>query len=132
MSTIDTRATFGVSFHPKMSTRKVTKLWFNDVTQEVRDKYPELNEAMELCRSHDLALDTSQITKELELEAQKLLDEALAIASSIVNGILAYPTQVLKAVQAIADLKININTTTSCKTKLHQKIDDILPEYIED
>ena len=131
MSTIDTKAVFGVSFHPRMSSRKVTKLWFNEVTQEVRDLYPELNEAMLACQGKNLALDTSQITKELELEAKRIQDEAVAAAAALAAGLVAFPLAVIKAIQSIADMEINLGITKGCKSLLHLEIDKVVPDYID-
>ena len=131
MSTIDTRAVFGVSFHPKMSSRKMTKLWFNEVTQEVRDKYPDLNQVMLTCQARDLALDASTVTKELKLEAKRLAEEAASAAAALAAGLVAYPLAIIDAINSILDMEVNIGLTQGCKTHIHLEIDEIIPEYID-
>lgn len=131
MNTIETRATFGVSFHPKMSSKKMTKLWFNEVTQEIRDKYPDLNDIMLTCQANDLAFDASQLTKEIKLDAKRLAEEAANAAAALAAGLVAYPLTIIDAINSVIDMEANINITANCKQAIHSEIDEILPDYID-
>lgn len=129
---IETKKKFGVTFHSKMSSRKVTKLWFEEVSQEIRDQYPDLNEKMEACRKNIEIFDAKQKVKETKVKIADATEAAVTAASAVIAGIVSLPADLAAEIAAIADLNVSIDLAEGCKKELHKEIDKIVPEHLPD
>lgn len=129
---IETKILFGVTMSPKMGSRKMTKLWFEEVDEDIRDLYPELNAKMEECRVVNETLDIKQKAKEIKKDIQDATIAAVNAAAAIAAGILTLPADIAAALAALVDLNISIELQASCKKQIHQEIDKIIPSYLPD
>lgn len=129
---IETKQVFGVSMNPKMGTRKLTKIWFEEVDEEIRKKYPDLNAKMEECRSVNLSLDIKTNLKEIKQDIEDATIAAINAAAAIAAGILTLPADIAAKIAALADLNLSIEFQASCKKQLHREIDKIVPEHLPD
>lgn len=129
---IETKQVFGVTMSPKMGTRKLTKIWFEEVDKEIRDQYPDLNAKMEECRVTNQTLDVKQAIKEAKQDIEDATIAAVNAAAAIVAGIVSLPADIAAKVAALADLNISISFQESCKKALHREIDKIVPSHLPD
>jgi len=129
---ISSKKAFGVTFNSKMSTRTVTKLWFEEVNPAIRDSYPELNEKMEACRKNIEILKKKKKVKETKVKVQQITEKAVVAAAAVVAGLVNLPIEIAEGILAIADLNISIDLAEGCKTQLHKEIDKTVPDHLPD
>ena len=130
----ETKAEFGVTFNPKMSSKQASDLWFNEVAPEIRDdpKYADLNNQMLQCKAEGIATLAKQLAYEVQ---QRLLDiekAAVELAAAIANGILSLPAAIAAKIAALLDLNFSIDLAATCKQQLHVEIDKIVEEHLPD
>lgn len=129
---IETKILFGVTMNPKMGAKKMTKIWFDEVDEEIRNLYPDLNAKMEECRTINEILDLKSEAKETAKDISDTTTLAINTAAGIAAGIVTLPADIAAEEAALADVETNIGLADDCKEQIHQEIDKIIPEYLPD
>ena len=128
----ETKAEFGVTFNPKMSSKQASNLWFTEVAPAVRNDPANaaLNTQMLQCQAQSITASIKQAAYEIAQKAEDALQAIIDAAAAIAAGILNLPAQIAAKIAALLDINIEIGLAAGCKQLIHNEIDNIVPEYI--
>lgn len=77
---------FGVSFNPNMSLEDIARFWCKRVTQETKDKYPQVNQTMLGIQTAISTYKTARDTYKTYLDTYRDVQIAIAGGSAAIAG----------------------------------------------